>query len=79
MDQVRDTHNGDDSWIDRIVLKEAISRLSPREGLILTLRYSQGMTQMEVSARIGISQAQVSRLEKSAIGSIRKALYGTGA
>ncbi len=79
MDQVSDSGNSDETWIDRIVLKEAIARLGPRERRILTMRFSQGLTQMEVSARIGISQAQVSRLEKSALGSIRQALYGTGA
>lgn len=79
MDQVSDGGSTDDSWIDQIVLKEAISRLGPRERRILAMRFCQGMTQMEVSARIGISQAQVSRLEKSAISSVKQALHGTGA
>ena len=74
MDQVKDNTNTDESWIEQITLKEAISRLGARERRILAMRFYQGMTQMEVSARIGISQAQVSRLEKSAIGSIRQAL-----
>lgn len=74
MDQVSDSANSDDSWIEQISLKEAISRLGPRERRILAMRFSQGLTQMEVSARIGISQAQVSRLEKSAIGCIKQAL-----
>ena len=79
MDQVSDNGDSDEDWIDRIVLKEAIARLAPRERRILAMRFCQGLTQMEVSARIGISQAQVSRLEKSAVGSIRKAVAGTGA
>ena len=74
MDQVRDRENTDESWIEQISLKEAIARLGARERRILAMRFHQGMTQMEVSAKIGISQAQVSRLEKSAIGSIKRAL-----
>ena len=57
MDQVRDDRNTDESWLDRIALKEAISRLDPRERSILALRFCQGKTQMEVSGEIGISQA----------------------
>ena len=72
MDQVRDERNSDENWLDRIALKEAISRLYPRERHILALRFCQGKTQMEVSSEIGISQAQVSRLEKGAINSIRR-------
>lgn len=72
MDQVRDERNSDENWLDRIALKEAISRLDPRERHILALRFCQGKTQMEVSSEIGISQAQVSRLEKTALSSIRK-------
>ena len=72
MDQVKDDRNTDESWLDRIALKEAISRLDPRERSILALRFCQGKTQMEVSSEIGISQAQVSRLEKGAINSIRR-------
>lgn len=72
MDQVRDERNSDENWLDRIALKEAISRLDPRERHILALRFCQGKTQMEVSSEIGISQAQVSRLEKGAINSIRR-------
>lgn len=74
MDQVKDSENTDDNWIEQISLKEAISRLAPRERSILAMRFHQGMTQMEVSAKIGISQAQVSRLEKNAIGCIKQAL-----
>ena len=74
MDQVKDTANTDDSWIRQISLKEAIRRLPDRERNILALRFYEGKTQMEVSAEIGISQAQVSRLEKTALGVIRKNL-----
>ncbi len=72
MDQVRDTKNTDERWLERIALKDAMSRLTPRERRILALRFSDGKTQMEVSDEIGISQAQVSRLEKNAIKTIRK-------
>ena len=72
MDQVRDTKNTDEDWTDRIALKEAMKRLDPRERRILSLRFSEGKTQMEVSAEVGISQAQVSRLEKGAINTIKK-------
>ena len=72
MDQVRDTKNTDARWLERIALKDAMSRLTPRERRILALRFSDGKTQMEVSDEIGISQAQVSRLEKNAIKTIRK-------
>ena len=72
MDQVRDTRNTDESWLDRIALREAVDKLSPREQRILAMRFYDGKTQMEVSSEIGISQAQVSRLEKNAIKSIKK-------
>ena len=71
MDQVRDTKNTDEDWTDRIALKEAMKRLDPRERRILSLRFYEGKTQMEVSAEVGISQAQVSRLEKGAINTIK--------
>ena len=74
MDQVRDTKNTDEQWVERIALREAISTLGEREKRILALRFEAGRTQMEVAGQIGISQAQVSRLEKSAIRSIRKAI-----
>ena len=74
MDQVRDNRNTDESWIDHIALKEAIRKLDDREKRILSLRFYEGKTQMEVSAEVGISQAQVSRLEKGAINTIRKNL-----
>ena len=72
MDQVKDTRNTDERWLEHIALNEAISRLSERERRILNLRFFEGKTQMEVSGEVGISQAQVSRLEKSAINQIRK-------
>ncbi len=72
MDQVYDTRNTDEQWIEHIALREAISRLGERERRILALRFYDGKTQMEVAKRIGISQAQVSRLEKNALGAIRK-------
>ena len=70
LDQVGD-NNDDHNWLDEIALKEAIKNLSIREKHILSLRFMQGKTQMEVSHEIGISQAQVSRLEKSAIDKIK--------
>lgn len=70
MDQVGDK-NDDNNWLDEIALKEAISNLSPREKRILSLRFFQGKTQMEVAAEIGISQAQVSRLEKGSLDKIK--------
>ena len=72
MDQVRDTQNTDEHWTDRIALKDALKRLDDRERRILSLRFYEGKTQMEVSAEVGISQAQVSRLEKGAINTIKK-------
>ena len=74
MDQLRDTRDTDEDWTDRIALKEAMKRLDPRERRILSLRFYEGKTQMEVSAEVGISQAQVSRLEKGAINTIKKYL-----
>lgn len=71
MDQVGD-HNDDTNWLDEIALKEAIRNLNEREKRILNLRFFKGMTQIEVSAEIGISQAQVSRLEKGALDRIKK-------
>jgi len=74
MDQVKDTKNTDERWLEQIALKEAMSRLTDRERHILNLRFFQGKTQMEVSGEIGISQAQVSRLEKNALNQIRKSI-----
>ncbi len=72
MDQVKDPKNRDDSWLENISLSEAMKKLTEREKYILNLRFFQGKTQMEVSSEIGISQAQVSRLEKSALKHMRK-------
>lgn len=74
MDQVKDTKNTTEHWLEQIALKEAMEHLTDRERQILNLRFYQGKTQMEVSGEIGISQAQVSRLEKSALNQIRKSL-----
>jgi len=79
MDQVKDNKNTDEHWLDRIALQDAVDRLPERERKILALRFFQGKTQMEVSAEVGISQAQVSRLEKNALEQIRKNIgSGTG-
>ncbi|KAB3533177.1 RNA polymerase sporulation sigma factor SigG [Alkaliphilus serpentinus] len=72
MDQVSDEKSIDESWIDSIALGEAMRRLNDREKLILSLRFFEGRTQMEVADEIGISQAQVSRLEKTALRHMRK-------
>ena len=72
MDQVKDDKNQDDIWLENIALKQAMKRLNEREKRILTLRFFSGKTQMEVADEIGISQAQVSRLEKIALLQMRK-------
>lgn len=74
MDQVRDDKNTDERWLEELALHEAIEHLTEREQRILDLRFFQGKTQMEVSEEVGISQAQVSRLEKGAIKQIRRAM-----
>ena len=74
MDQVRDTRNTDEVWMEHITLRSAFRALGDREKQILSLRFYDGKTQMEVAGALGISQAQVSRLEKSAIGAMRKAV-----
>ena len=74
MDQIRDTKNTEEDWTNRIALKDALARLNERERRILSMRFYEGKTQMEVSGEVGISQAQVSRLEKGAINAIRKNL-----
>ena len=74
MDQIGDKHNTDEHWLEQIALEEAVKRLDSREKRILALRFYDGRTQMEVAQAIGISQAQVSRLEKNAIGRIKKEL-----
>ena len=72
MDQVKDTKNTDEQWLEQIALRDAMDRLGERERHILALRFYEGKTQMEVSAEVGISQAQVSRLEKNALKAIKK-------
>ena len=74
MDQVRDTKNTEDGWMDHITLQNAFQALNDREKQILSLRFYDGKTQMEVASTLGISQAQVSRLEKGAISSMRKSV-----
>ncbi len=72
MDQIRDKKNNSDDFIEHVALKEALNGLNPREKEILWLRYFIGKTQVEISNEVGISQAQVSRLEKNALTEIRK-------
>lgn len=72
MDQISDDRNKDVNWVEEIALREAMHRLSDREKMILNMRFFQGKTQMEVAEEIGISQAQVSRLEKAAIQQMNK-------
>ena len=72
MDQIRDTKDLDESWLESVAIKEAMKKLNDREKLILNLRFFDGRTQMEVAEEIGISQAQVSRLEKTALRHMRK-------
>ena len=71
MDQVRDKKNTDENWLEQIALRDAMECLGEREQRILALRFYEGKTQMEVSAEVGISQAQVSRLEKNALKAIK--------
>jgi len=72
MDQVSDDKNTDENWLEEIALKEALKKLNTREKHILDLRFFKGRTQMEVASELGISQAQVSRLEKTALKHMRK-------
>ena len=72
MDQIGDTRNTDEHWLEQIALADAMRRLSPREKRILALRYYDGRTQVEVARALGISQAQISRLEKNAIAQIKR-------
>lgn len=74
MDQVSDTKNTDESWTEDIAISEGLKKLNPRERMILRKRFFDGKTQMEVAEEIGISQAQVSRLEKSALLHMRKSV-----
>lgn len=73
MDQVKDTRNTEGAWMERTMLRGAYKNLGEREREILSLRFFDGKTQMEVASKLGISQAQVSRLEKNAINAMRKA------
>ena len=72
MDQLRDTKNIDEKWADNLTIEQALKKLNQREKMIIAKRFFDGRTQMEVADEIGISQAQVSRLEKDAINRIRK-------
>ena len=72
MDQISDTKNTDENWLQKIAISEAIKNLSDRERSIIELRFFEGKTQMEVAQEIHISQAQVSRLEKGALLRIKK-------
>lgn len=72
MDQVKDTKNIDERWAEDITIAEAMKRLTPREKVVVSKRFFDGRTQVEVANEIGISQAQVSRLEKSAIDRIKR-------
>ena len=72
MDQISDSSSTDETWVEDIALKEAMKRLSEREKKIVLMRYYVGKTQSEIAKEIGISQAQVSRLEKSALERIKK-------
>ena len=71
MDQVRDLRNTDDSWIEQISIRQALGELTPREKKIISLRFYEGKTQIEVAREVGISQAQVSRLEKGVLDKIK--------
>lgn len=74
MDQVKDNQCTDESWLDRILMRQAVMDLSDREKKILALRFYEGKTQMDVAKEVGISQAQVSRLEKGVLNKIKKNL-----
>ena len=76
MDQISDKKNKEESWVEDLSLSEAVKRLNDREANIIRLRYFEGKTQMEVAKDVGISQAQVSRLEKNALKSMRQYLEG---
>jgi len=72
MDQIKDTKNTDDNWTEDITINTIMEKLTPREKMIISKRFFDGRTQMEVADEIGISQAQVSRLEKTALSRMRK-------
>jgi RNA polymerase sporulation-specific sigma factor len=72
MDQVSDKDNTDDMWLESITLRDALTHLNERERYIINMRFFKGRTQMEVAAEVGISQAQVSRLEKNALKNMKR-------
>ncbi len=72
MDQVKDTKNTDDFWAENMTIKQAMEKLNDKEKMIVNKRFFEGRTQMEVASEIGISQAQVSRLEKSALSHLKR-------
>ena len=72
MDQIKDIKNTDENWTEKLALKQAMKKLNTKEKDIISRRFFEGRTQMEVADEIGISQAQVSRLEKSAIKHIKR-------
>ncbi len=72
LDQVKDKKNTDELWAESITIAEAMKKLNPKEKMIINKRFFEGRTQMEVADEIGISQAQVSRLEKSAVNHIKR-------
>ena len=74
MDQISDKRNKEDRWVEKLSLQAAMDRLGKREKYIIRLRFFEGKTQMEVAEEIGISQAQVSRLEKNALRAMRQYL-----
>lgn len=74
MDQISDPKNGETSWVENIALQQAIAKLGERERKIIEMRFYQGKTQMEVAAELSISQAQISRIEKNALKSMRNYL-----
>ncbi len=72
MDQVKDTKNTDEFWAENMTIKQALEKLNAKEKMIVNKRFFEGRTQMEVASEIGISQAQVSRLEKSALSHLKR-------
>ena len=74
MDQISDKKNREEKWVENLSLREALERLSDRERHIIEMRFYDGKTQMEVAEEVGISQAQVSRLEKNALKSMKNFL-----
>ena len=76
MDQVSDKKNREENWVEELSLEAAMERLNERERRLIRLRFFEGKTQMEVSEQIGISQAQVSRLDKNALKTMRQYLLG---